>query len=102
MGVTFLNNKPVDFQVHLDASLSELKGVFGPLVYALPLGIQFQHLHMKQLEILNIVVALKIWCQLWENKKVQICCDNQAVVEVLKTDKTKYHSWPLVTEMFGL
>ena len=39
--------------------------------------------------MLNVVVALKIWSQLWENQKVMICCDNQAVVEVLKTGKTK-------------
>ena len=64
-------------------------GDCGPLIYALPLGIQFQHLHNTQLEMLNVVVALKIWSQLWENKKVKICCDNQAVVEVLKTAKTK-------------
>ena len=35
-GVTFFDNKPVDFQVYLDASLSGLGGVFGPLVYVPP------------------------------------------------------------------
>ena len=40
-GVTFFDNKPVDFQVYLDASLSGLGGVFGPLVYALLLGTEF-------------------------------------------------------------
>ena len=50
--------KPVDFQVYLDASLSGLDGVFCPSVYALPLGTDFQHLHIVQLEMLNVVVAL--------------------------------------------
>ena len=58
-------------------------------IIALPLGHQFDHLHITQLEMLNVVVALKVWAQLWANKKVKICCDNPAVVEVLYTGKTK-------------
>ena len=30
-----------------------------------------------------------IWAKLWADKKVKIHCDNQAVVEVLTTGKTK-------------
>ena len=88
-GVTFFNNKPVDFQVYLDASLSGLGGAFRPSVYALPLSTEFQDLYITQLEMLNVVVALKVWSQLWADKKVKIHCDNQAVVEVLTTGKTK-------------
>ena len=83
-GVTFFDN-PVDFQVYLDASLSGLGGVFGPLVYALPLGTEFQHLHITQLEMLNVVVHLKVS----SDKKVKIFSDNLAVVELLKSGKTK-------------
>ena len=79
-GVTFFNNKPVDFQVFLDASLLGLVDVFGPSVYALPLGTEFQHLHITQLEMLN-VVAFKVWSKFWTDKKVKI--------EVLNTGKTK-------------
>ena len=75
--------------MYLDASLSGFGGVFGPSVYALPLGTKLQHLHITQLEMLNVVVALKIWAKLWADKKVKIHCDNQAVVEVLTTGKTK-------------
>ena len=50
---------------------------------------QFQHLHSTQLEMLNVVVALKVWSQLWANKKTKICCDNQAGIEVLNTGETK-------------
>ena len=39
--------------------------------------------------MLNVVVALKVWSQIWANKKVKMFCDNQAVVEVLNTGKTK-------------
>ena len=88
-GVTFFNHKPVDFQVYLEASLSGLGGVLGISVYALPLGTEFHHLHITQLEMLNVIVALKVWAKLWLDKKVKIHYDNQAVVEVLTTGKTK-------------
>ena len=70
-GVTFFDNKPVDFQVYLDASLA-VGDVLGPLVYALPIGTEFQHLHITQPELLNVVVALKIWSKLLSDKKVKI------------------------------
>ena len=39
--------------------------------------------------MLNVDVALKVWSQLWVDKKVKIHSDNQAVVEVLITGLTK-------------
>ena len=90
-GVTYFDHKKVDFEVHLDAALSDFGANFGLMVYALPLGEQFPHLHITQLEMLNIVVALKVWSNLWENKKVEIKCDNLTVVEVLDSGKTRDH-----------
>ena len=60
-GVTYFDHKKVDFEVHLDASLTGFGAKFGPMVYALPLGQQFAHLYITQLEMLNIIVALKVW-----------------------------------------
>ena len=88
-GVTYFDHKKVDFEVHLDASLSGFGANFGPMVYALPLGEKFSHLHITQLEMLNIIVALKVWSNLWQNKMVEIKCDNLAVVEVLNSGKTR-------------
>ena len=39
--------------------------------------------------MLNVVVALKIWSKIWSDKKVKKFSDNLAVVEVLKSGKTK-------------
>ena len=39
--------------------------------------------------MLNVIVAFKVWAYLWENKIIQINCDNLAVVEVLTYGKTK-------------
>ena len=88
-GVTYFDHKKVDLEVHLDASLSGFGANFGPMVYALPLGDQFSHLHITQLEMLNIIVALKVWSNLWQNKMVEINCDNLAVVEVLNSGKAR-------------
>ena len=38
--------------------------------------------------MINILVALKVWHIQWAVLKVQIQCDNQAVVSVLNTGKT--------------
>ena len=47
--------------VNLDASLTGLGGAFGDFVYTLPIPKNFHDYSIVQLEILNIVVALKIW-----------------------------------------
>ena len=39
--------------------------------------------------MINIVVALKIWCPNWANKKIRIRCDNLPVVEVLNSGQAR-------------
>ena len=63
------NNGPINFQVYLAASLSGLGGVFGPLVYALPVGTKFQHLHITQLEMLMWLLSLKSGLNFGQIKK---------------------------------
>ena len=46
--------------MNLDASLTGLGGQLGPLVYALPWSDKFANYHITQLEILNVLVALKV------------------------------------------
>ena len=88
-GVTYYDTKPIDHTIHLDSSLQGMGGVWGQMVYALPLSGKFPNLHITQLEMLNVVVALKVWANAWKNKKIQINCDNLAVVEVLNSGRTR-------------
>ena len=44
--------------------------------------------NIVQLEILNILVACKVWANHWANKQIKIWCDNLAVVEVLNSGKS--------------
>ena len=57
--------------------------------YALPVSGHFLDLHITQLEMLNVVVALKVLANLWQNKKVEIHCDNLSVVEIINSSNTR-------------
>ena len=57
--------------------------MFYNMVYALPLPSGRLNYNISQLEMLNIMVALKIWGQAWQNMRIEIKCDNLAVVQIL-------------------
>ena len=88
-GITYFSDKVADHTVHLDASLAGMGATFANMVYTLPIPCHYQHLHITQLEMLKVVVALKVWASVWSNKIIDIKCDNLAVVEVLTSGKTK-------------
>ena len=87
--VTYYHHTHCHSQMHLDASLIGLGAVFQNMVYSLPLPRGYMGYSIVHLEILNIVVACKVWASYWANKKIHIWCDNQAVVEVLTTGKCR-------------
>ena len=88
-GVTFYHYQFSRIPVHLDACLTGLGGHFGTMIYHLPLPRGYNSYDITQLEMLNIVVASKIWSSHWSDKKIQIFCDNMAVVQVLTTGKAR-------------
>ena len=49
----------------------------------------FFDLKIVHLEMLNIIVALRLWGPLWQHSQVKILCDNEAVVQVVASSKTK-------------
>ena len=84
-GVTYYDHQLPSAQVHLDACLTGLGGHFDSMVYAFPEVMN----DICQLEMVNIVVALKIWANHWKNKRIHVFCDNVAVVQVLNTGKAR-------------
>ena len=88
-GITFYDNQIIHEKVFLDACLQGLGGTFDKMVYALPLPLGFKNYTIVHLEILNLVVALKLWGPYWKDKTVDIKCDNMAVVEVLKLGRAR-------------
>ena len=58
-----------------------MDGVYNHMMYTLPFPLGNNKYNINHLEMINIMVALKIWGNMWSDKK----CDNLLVVEVLKT-----------------
>ena len=75
--------------VHLDACPSGLRAIFDNQVYTLPLSSSWKDLNTAYTELIHILVALKVWHIPWAGLSVMIRCDNQTVVSVLTTDKTR-------------
>ena len=81
-GVTFYDIRPLQDQIHLDACLTGLGGAFNNMVYSIPIPKGYMDYNIAHLEMVNVVVALKIWGQCWANKRIKIHCD-KAVVDIL-------------------
>ena len=75
--------------VHLDACPSGLGTIFDSQVYTLPLPSSWRDLNIVYTELINILVAFKVWHIQWAGLSVIIKCDNQPVVSVLTTGKTR-------------
>ena len=58
-------------------------------MYAVALPLGYKQMSIVHLEMLNIMVTIRTWGQFWAGQKICIHCDNQAVVCVLTTGKTK-------------
>ena len=63
--------------------------VFESMVYALPIPKNHNNYNIVHLELLNIVVALKVWAVHWSNRQIKIHCDNMAVVQVLQKGRAR-------------
>ena len=87
-GVSFFNYAPSKL-IHLDACPSSLGAIFDSQVYALPLSGSWKNQNIAYAELINILVALKVWHKEWAGLRVLIKCDNQSVVSVLTTGKTR-------------
>ena len=88
-GTSFFKHRTIDGEMSLDACLTGLGGRWGSLVYHLKIPKVFILLGIVHLEMVNILVALRLWGKAWATKKITILCDNQAVVSVLNNGKTR-------------
>ena len=60
----------------MDATLTHVGGVWGSRSYSLPLPDLIQGLiPITQAEMFNIVVALQMWANLWQDKVIAVRCD---------------------------
>ena len=88
-GVSFYDHVRTHHVVELDACLGGLGGRWENLIYHLPLPSHYANLGIAQLEMINILLAIRVFASLWHRKSILIKCDNAAVVSVLTTGKAK-------------
>ena len=88
-GKSFYVKSSVDAEIHLDACLSGVGAVFKNQIYAGKIPERLQKFNIAALEMLNILVAVRLWAKDWSGLSLKIHCDNQAVVSVLRSGKTK-------------
>ena len=91
-GISCINKVPIQEQetLYLDACLTGLGAVWQNRVYATPrYDIVGFDLNTTHLEMLNLVVAIKVWGKFWKNSSVIIYCDNMSVVQVVQTSRTR-------------
>ena len=88
-GISMYDHKRVEATLELDACLTGFGGCCGNLVYHLPIQRGYINWTIVHLEMVNILIAVRLFQHQWASNKVLICCDNEAVVSVLRTGKTR-------------
>ena len=92
-GVRILNKADVPYQaeIELDACLTGCGATIGDQYYSevFPLCVQNEQHIIAHLEMLNVVVALKVWCDRWRGKKVRVDCDNMVVCLALQSGRSR-------------
>ena len=74
----------------MDATFTGIGGSWGKKAYSTSIPSEIsQEVAISQLELYNIMVATRLWAAAWENKAVCIRCDNESVVSVCNSGRTK-------------
>ena len=74
-----------------DACLVGAGGIFADCYFhcEFPDFIRKANLHINNLELLTIVIAVKLWGHLWKGKKLVLNCDNKSSVLVLNSGSSR-------------
>ena len=88
-GVSLYDHRPMDIVLDLDACLTGFGGSCGNFVYHLGIARGFRNWTIVHLEMINILIAMKLFANLWATKNILIRCDNQAVATVFRSGKTR-------------
>ena len=87
--VSLYDHKQIGLTLELDACLRGFGGRCGHCINHLPIVRGFRQWAIVQLEMVNILIAIRLFKSLWNGRKGLIKCDNVVVVSVLKTGKTR-------------
>lgn len=86
-----LLKQPATIEVEVDACLTGCGGCCGRKFYCaiFPPSITDLKWPIAQLEMLNVLLAVKLWAQEWEHKAVTIYSDNAATVATLQAGRAR-------------
>ena len=62
-GITYYDTRKINDHIYLDASLTTMGGVYNHMVYTRTFPLGYNNYNINHLEMINIMVALKIWQQ---------------------------------------
>lgn len=90
-GIHMMQPRLPEIYIDADSCLSGCGAICAGQYYHRPFPdfIVQQSRHISQLEMLNLVIAMKVWAARWHNQVVTIYCDNSAAVTVLSTGRSK-------------
>ena len=92
-GVRVLLKSQVKCQQHLelDACLTGCGACTDTQFYAeqFPREVLDADHTIAHLEMLNVTVALKMWCEQWEGQRVQVACDNSNTCLAIQTGRSR-------------
>ena len=88
-GVSFFDHKLSHDIIKLDACLTGFGGHWANYIYHIPIEKHYGNLAITQLEMLNILAAIRVFAVYWHKKRIHIRCDNLAVVQVLRLGKAR-------------
>ena len=88
-GVSLYDHRNIDVTLELDACLTGFGGCSGDCIYHLSIPRGFRNLTIVHLEMVNILLAIRTFKRQWATKRVLIQCDNEAVVTVLRSGRTR-------------
>ena len=92
-GVRVIDKKELTYQsqIELDACLTGCGATIGTQYYAelFPPEVAESGHIIAHLELLNVVVALKVWGREWTGKRVQVVCDNSNACIAIQTGRSK-------------
>ena len=88
-GTSYFDHRQAQYTLELDACLSGMGGRCENLVYQVKTPPEYSNCGIVQLEMFNVLVALRVYSKLWHKQKICVKCDNKAVVQVVNNGGTK-------------
>ena len=92
-GVRLLLKKPIEGQeqLELDACLTGCGAVTGKEYYMeeFPSEVKDRQHTIAHLELLNVVVAVKVWADTWQHRSIKVSCDNINACLALQTGRSR-------------